>query len=270
MQPPLNCGLMGRMKRIPIIIVKTGEAVPAARSLGGDFEDWFVAGLGPDRVEARVVRVDRGETLPDVPALSPDAAVLVTGSPAMVSHRLDWSERSAAWLAEAHRAGHPMLGVCYGHQLLAHALGGRVGPNPAGRRLGRAELVEVELDDALLGRFTPGTAFHVSHVEAVLEPPPGARVVARAAHDPHHALHFGGRSWGVQFHPEFDRAVMRAYIESRADALRAEGQDPDALIADVASESRPKPPGAELLRRFIDLASTQAGAQTLPEQTCGA
>lgn len=261
---------MTRMKRIPFLIVKTGEAVPAARAGGRDFEHWFIDGLGADRVAARVVRVDRGETLPKPRALASDTAVLVTGSAAMVSHRLDWSERCAAWLVEVHQAGLPVLGVCFGHQLLAHALGGRVGPNPNGRRMGRAALTECDSTDPLLGPCTPGTAFHVSHVEAVLEPPPCARVVARAAHDPHHALHFGGRSWGVQFHPEFDRAVMRAYIETRAEPLRAAGQDPEALIAQLGAAAGQVMPGAELLRRFVELAAAPAAAAPAPVCACRA
>ncbi|NKI33840.1 glutamine amidotransferase [Wenzhouxiangella sp. XN79A] len=227
----------------PFLIIKTGQAVPEARALGGDFEDWFIAGLGRQRFSYRTVRVDRDEPLPSPQGL---AGVLITGSPAMVSHRADWSERTAEWLAGAQRAGLPMLGVCYGHQLLAHALGGAVGPNPRGRRMGRVEIHSIEADDPLMGRFAPTEFFHVSHTEAVLEPPPGARVVAEADHDPYHALHFGRHSWGVQFHPEFGRAVMRAYLQARAEALTAEGQDPVALVRGVADDTV----GPAVLARF--------------------
>lgn len=230
------------------LIIKTGEAVPQARALGGDFEDWFMAGLGRGRFDYRVVRVDQDETLPAVDGL---AGALVTGSPAMVSARADWSERTAGWLREAHAAGLPLLGVCYGHQLIAHALGGRVGPNPNGRCMGRVRVEDIAADDPLLGRFAPEAQFHVSHLEAVLEPPPGARVIGRADHDPHHALHFGGRSWGVQFHPEFGRAVMRAYIQARAQALAAEGLNAAALVREVIDDTA----GPALLARFGALAT---------------
>ncbi|MDX1626782.1 MAG: glutamine amidotransferase [Wenzhouxiangellaceae bacterium] len=234
---------------VPFLIVKTGRAVPEARRGGQDFEDWFADGLGRERFEFRTVRVDEGETLPE-PDPARLAGALVTGSPAMVSDRADWSEATAAWLAEAHRGGLPLLGVCYGHQLLAHALGGEVGPNPEGRRMGRFETRAIDPDDALLAPFAPACAFHVSHFEAVLRLPDGARVVGRADHDPHHALHFGGNSWGVQFHPEFDRETMRAYIEARAEVLDDEGQDPVALREAVDGPHH----GPKLLRRFGDLA----------------
>jgi GMP synthase (glutamine-hydrolysing) len=103
-------------------------------------------------------------------------------------------------------------------------------------------------DDLLLGALDQPTRVHVTHMEAVLEPPPAARVIARAEGDPHHALHFGGSSWGVQFHPEFDAEIMACYIRLRADNLRTEGQDPDSLLAAVG----PAPAGPQIMRRFAD------------------
>ncbi|MBS3744841.1 MAG: glutamine amidotransferase [Wenzhouxiangellaceae bacterium] len=235
-----------------LIIVKTGQAVPGARGDGRDFEHWFAEGLGPEAFDYRTVRVDRGEVLPPIESLDHAPAVLVTGSPAMVSDRLDWSETTAGWLAGAHAAGLPILGVCYGHQLLAHALGGKVGPNPEGRRMGRTRVEFSDAQEPLTGAFAPAAAFNVSHVEIVLAPPEGARVIGTAPHDPYHALYFGNKSWGVQFHPEFDHAIMAAYIEARAAPLHAEGQNPAALI-EALDEN---PNGRPLLARFAELAGT--------------
>jgi len=233
-----------------LIIVKTGRAVPEARGDGRDFEHWFVAGLGPEAFDYRTIRVDQGEVLPPIESLDHAPAVLVTGSPAMVSDRLAWSEATAAWLAGAHGANLPILGVCYGHQLLAHALGGKVGPNPAGRRMGRTVVEFGDAQDPLTGGFAPNAAFNVSHVEVVLAPPDEARVIAAAAHDRYHALYFGNRSWGVQFHPEFDGRIMQAYIRARSGKLTEEGHDPAALIAELDEN----PNGRPFLARFAELA----------------
>lgn len=238
------------MDRAELIIVKTGQAVPEARGDGRDFEDWFAEGLGRDAFGYRTVRVDQGEVLPPVETLDHAPAILVTGSPAMVSNRLDWSETTAQWLAAAHAAALPILGVCYGHQLLAHALGGKVGPNPAGRRMGRAVVEFVDPEDPLTGTFAPEAAFNVSHLEVVLGPPDGARVIGTTAHDPFHALYFGNRTWGVQFHPEFDGPIMRAYIQARSALLEKEGQDPTALIEALDDN----PNGQPILARFAELA----------------
>lgn len=227
-----------------LLILKTGSAPDPIRRQHGDFDRWFIQGLGPDRFDFRILAVDEGDRLPaDATGFS---GVLVTGSPAMVSHREDWSEMAAGWLREAHQEKVPMLGVCYGHQLLAHALGGQVGSNPAGRRMGTTPVEVIDPADPLLGGFEPGVRFHVTHMEAVLEPPSGARVIARADGDRHHGLHFGANSWGVQFHPEFDAEIMACYIQLRSDALKQEGIDPDKLLAAVQAA----PAGTDLLRRF--------------------
>ena len=83
------------------------------------------------------------------------AGIVITGSPSMVSARLDWSERTAYWLRRAVPTGLPVLGVCYGHQLLAHALGGHVGLNPAGRQIGTvtAQLIDGHKEDPLFGHL---------------------------------------------------------------------------------------------------------------------
>lgn len=238
------------MPKPELIIVKTGQAVAEARLDGRDFEHWFADGLGPELFDYRTVRVDEGDVLPPIDSLDHPPTVLVTGSPAMVSDRLEWSEHTAKWLAGVHAAGLPMLGVCYGHQLLAHALGGRVGPNPAGRLMGRVDVDFIDAEDALTRPFAPRASFNVSHVEVVLAPPVQARVIGTAPHDPYHALHFGNMSWGVQFHPEFGRAVMRSYVQARSEPLEAEGQDPQALIEALDDN----PNGRPFLARFAELA----------------
>lgn len=230
-----------------VIIIKTGSSVPAAGERFGDFDDWFIDSIGRERFEFVTVSVHDGEALPDGSADLD--GVIVTGSPAMVSHRHDWSERAAAWLAEAHPTGIPMLGVCYGHQLIAHALGGRVGPNPNGRRMGSLKVHIVEPADPLLGGFAPCRYFQATHVEAVLEPPPGAKIIARGEGDEHHGLYFGRSSWGLQFHPEFNIDIMDCYIRSRAAVLTGEGIYTDHLLSSL----RPTPSGGEVLDRFAEL-----------------
>lgn len=242
--------------RSRLLIVKTGSAFAEARRRFGDFETWFIRSIGPKRFDYLTIDVSVGESLPDRPSMGEFAGVVVTGSPAMVSHRLDWSERAATWLADLVRQDRvPVLGVCYGHQLIAHGLGGRVGPNPNGRRMGTRRLAVAKPDDALLGALAPNAPVNVTHLEVVLEPPPSARVLGRTEGDPNHAIHFGGRSWGVQFHPEFDAAIMRCYVEARSELLEGEGFDSQAILDEVSDS----PAGAGLLERFADLCDSTGG-----------
>ena len=232
-----------------VLIVQTGATLPALHTRHGDFPAWFQRGLGLADKELSVVRVDAQEKLPALPQV--DAAV-ITGSGAMVSERLDWSERTADWLRAAAQAGLPMLGVCYGHQLLAHALGGRVDYNPRGREIGTVdvECLPAAADDALFGSLPPVFRAQATHLQSVLVRPSGAVVLARSALDNSQALRYAPRVWGVQFHPEFSVAHMRGYLSERSEIVDMEGLDAQRLKRAVASS----PHARALLRRFVRIA----------------
>ena len=134
-----------------IALIKTGCTIEQIKPRHGDFEDWFADGLGVS--DLLQIDVFRNEPLPAPKNL---AGVVITGSPAMVSARLDWSEHTAQWLKRAVQANIKVLGVCYGHQLLAHALGGIAGPNPAGRQIGTvySHVIDNIKNDPLMGHFT--------------------------------------------------------------------------------------------------------------------
>jgi GMP synthase (glutamine-hydrolysing) len=115
--------------------------------------------------------------------------------------------------------------------------------------------VEVRVRDSAAGdplfASLPGALqVQATHQESVTRLPPGARLLAESDGDPHHAFAVGERAWGVQFHPEFDADVMRAYLVERRDLLRAEGIDPDTLLRGVTDT----PDGTALLRRFAEIA----------------
>ncbi len=238
----------------PLLIVKTGTTLASLTREGCDFERWIGAGMGLDANRMAVRAVFEGARLPD-----PDrvAGVVVTGSSAMVSHREAWSERTAGWLRDAVEHGTPVLGICYGHQLLAHGLGGRVAENPRGRQIGtvRIDLCREAREDALLAEFGTSLLVQVSHQEAVLELPDAAVRLASSSGDPNGAFSIGAAAWGVQFHPEFDARVMRRYIAERREALATEAIDADERI-DAVEEC---PDGPALLRRFRALVEGSGG-----------
>jgi GMP synthase (glutamine-hydrolysing) len=149
-------------------------------------------------------------------------------------------------VAAAARAGTPTLGICFGHQLLAQALGGNVEKNPHGREMGTVE-VELLESDPLFEGAPPRLFANMSHRDSATLLPPGARVLGRTRLEPHAAVRFLPRTWGVQFHPEFDGQVMRGYIDARLAALSEEGIDATSLTAEDA------PHAAALLRRFAEL-----------------
>ena len=233
------------MAKPPFLIIETGQPVVPMRR-HGSFAHWIRVAAGLERDEAVVVDVARGDALP---ARAGFAGAIVTGSAAMVTERLDWSERSAGWLREAAHAGLPLLGICYGHQLIAHALGGEVGDNPRGREMGTVciELADAAREDPLFAGLPARFPAQATHLQSVLQPPAGATVLARNDHDECHAFRWGERAWGVQFHPEFSAGHMRGYIHARAEALASEGRNSRRMAAAV----RAAPHARAVLRRFV-------------------
>ena len=233
-----------------VLIVQTGAALPALHARHGDFPEWFRRGLGLTPQQVVCVRVDGGQALPLPHTI---AAAVITGSGAMVSQRLDWSERTADWLRTAALAGLPMLGVCYGHQLLAHALGGHVDYNPRGREIGTVDIAcsPAAADDALFAALPAQFCAHATHLQSVLKPPSEAVVLARSTLDDCQAVRYAPRVWGVQFHPEFTVAHMRGYLRERADVVSDEGLDAPQLARAVSAS----PHARALLRRFVRIAA---------------
>lgn len=240
------------MARAPFLIIETGDPAPELRRYG-PFSHWIRIAAGLGRDEAVVCRVLAGQALPRREGF---AGAIISGSGAMVTERLDWSERSAAWLADAARAGMPLFGICYGHQLLAHALGGTVDWNPCGREIGTVAIQRLaDADtDPLLARLPANFGAHATHMQSVTGLPAGAVRLACSAQDACHAFRWGRNTWGVQFHPEFGTRLMRGYIRARREKLRHEGIDQAAVEATV----RAAPLARRVLRRFVRHARADA------------
>jgi GMP synthase (glutamine-hydrolysing) len=229
----------------PFLILETGQPVPSLKRHGG-FPHWIRVAAGLHAREVKVCNVAEGEPLPNAEHY---CATLITGSGAMVSERLNWSERSADWLRDAAHAGQPLFGICYGHQLLAHALGGSVDYNPRGREMGT---VSVALsahagNDALFGELPTRFDAHATHMQSVLKLPEDATVLASSDKDDCQAFRWRDRVWGVQFHPEFSTEHMREYIHVRRMALLREGANPQAMRKAVGAA----PHARQVLKRFV-------------------
>lgn len=230
-----------------VVILKTGDALPPIRDAFGDFDRWFLNGLSAE-MDREVVDVT-GQALPGQP--DDWDGIVVTGSPAMVSDRAHWSETTGAWLARAIELGVPVLGVCYGHQLLAHALGGRVDYHPKGRETGtyRVRLHPAAQDDPLFTGLPDEFPVQLTHRQSVIELPENAVLLASNDFEPHQAFRIGTCAWGVQFHPEFTADIMRAYLTVQTPVLMAEGLSPETLTAGV----EPSGHASALLQRFSDI-----------------
>lgn len=231
-------------KAIHILVV--GHTFDAIRSTLGDFDGWVRAAMGATPLPVRVVDVPAGDPLPDV---GRSIGMIITGSHAMVTDDLPWSLAVEQRLPRAVDAGVPVLGICYGHQLLARALGGRVNYRAAGREIGTVpiELGDEAVSDPLFEGLPRTILGHTTHAQSVTALPTGAVRLAGSAADPHHAFRYGDMAWGVQFHPEFDARIMRSYISQQAEDPRVAGVDVARLLDGV----RDTPLATGILRRFV-------------------
>lgn len=237
------------MRRPRLLIVKTGAALDDIVRAHGDFEGWFMDGLG-DRSRFAVARAygDAPAQVPALPAFGGFDGVIVTGSPLSVTEPTPWMEALAARMGEHAAAGGALLGVCFGHQLLCHGRGARVVRNPNGREIGtiRVTLTAEGRADPLFEGLPSTLTVNATHVDHAGRLPDGATLLADNAHTPVQAVRLGPRARSVQFHPEITAPGMRALIRSRALPMREEGLDPDACEATVEGS----PHGARVLHHF--------------------
>jgi len=231
-----------------VVIIKTGSTFPTLASKKGDFEDWIIAGMEIDRKDTVVVDATNHSPFPDYHDI---AGIVITGSHAMVTEHHAWGERTARWLRAVIERRIPVLGICYGHQLLTYISGGTVGNNPNGREFGtiKVHLNAAAKNDPLLGILPDIIEVYVSHTQSVLRLPPDAQALASSEMDDHQAFVIGSCVWGVQFHPEFDAEILREYIKTYQHVLREQGSDPEGLLQNC----KETPYGSLLLKRFHEI-----------------
>lgn len=229
----------------PLLIIKTGNTIPQLLKTGVDFEDWFRSGFSLDESDCVIRSLHLNETLPSLESVG---GIVITGSPAYVTDLADWNYVGADYIRMAHEQAVPLLGVCYGHQLIAWAFGGQVGFNPKGREIGTVSIhLENEAaGDALFRGLPKQFKANASHQQSVITLPPGAVRLAHNALDGNHGFSLGKYTWGVQFHPEFSGATTRAYMDARRDAINGEGLN----AAHLHSTVEDTPEAASLLARF--------------------
>jgi GMP synthase (glutamine-hydrolysing) len=234
-----------------LLIIKAGKTYASIRKTLGDFEDWITDGIEIPRSDILVYPAYGNSELPELNGAS---AIIVTGSHAMVTSKSKWISRLSSWLRQKVSGGIPLLGICFGHQIIAQAFGGTVDYHTGGIELGvtSIKLTDEGRNDLLFRTLPSSFPVHVAHSQTVVQLPPGARLLASNDFETNHAFSIGHNIWGVQFHPEFSAEILYKYIKHDKKRLEKDGYDIENVIGSVSDN----PYGKIILQRFLDIAST--------------
>jgi GMP synthase-like glutamine amidotransferase len=222
-----------------LAILETGHPPGGLEERFGSYPAMFADMLGPE-FEVESFDVSAGE-LPGDPA--EHGAYLITGSPAGVYDALPWIHPLSNFIRAADRA--KMVGICFGHQVMAEALGGHVEKSDKGWGAGLHHYSVVRSEPWMDG--AKAIAVPASHQDQVVLQPPNSEVAASSSFTPYAALAWTDRpAISFQFHPEFAPDYAKALIEKRYDIV----PDPDAAIASLDAPND-NARVAEWIRRFL-------------------
>ena len=235
---PANSDAATRIQRLGILVCD--EIASPLREVHGQYADMFTRLLADTGFELVPYRVYAGEFPHDVAACD---AYLVSGSRRSVYEDLPWIARLSAFLHDLYAARRRVVGICFGHQLIGQAMGGRAERAPQGWGLGRqpAEVLETL---AWMQPPAASYALYAVHQDQVTTLPPRARRLAQSAHCENAMFVLDDLFLGVQGHPEFERAYAQAITENKRGIVADE-------VIDAALPTFEQPVDAALLARWI-------------------
>jgi len=197
-----------------------------------------------------------------VPPLDDVSGVVVFGS----SNNIDEADEQPfigqlrAMTLDALDRGTPYLGICFGAQMLAWSLGAAIRRSPV-REIGYVPLrpLAAANDDQLLSHYTDGDLVFQWHMDT-FDLPADAEPLATGDHVASQAFCLNDRTWATQFHFEIDRPEIDLWIEAAGPALETEWDTTSARLRTAASahQARHEEQGAEVFRRFVEVARTVA------------
>lgn len=232
---------MNENKRLIIGILECGKFSEEMTNDFGSYSTLYSKLLGTDVFDYRSFAVHDG----DSPTINDADAWLISGSRHGAYEEHNWIPPLEAHLRAAYSAKQPIVGVCFGHQILAKAMGGRVVKFDGGWEIGQRHY-------SLKGPFAESSANQANliafHQDQVVEVPPNATVIGETEHCQYAALQYGNRAISIQPHPEFDDVFVTALLDERQHLF------PREKVTDARSSlgnDLDNPDVGSVLRKFI-------------------
>lgn len=229
----------------PILLLKVGGKDAPIINVIGDYEMWFQRVI-PNEVLGVVDLRDEKPLWP-----KDFAAVIIMGSPHSVYADLPWLPSALDAVSDLLKKDIPVLGVCFGHQMICSVRGGQVTKSDKGYEVGTVKLRATPegLADPLFGPLFKNEEMLVneSHGDSVAVLPEETIILAENDHDSFQALRHSEKVWSVQFHPEIGLTEAKAVMEDYRPSLEAKGLKVDRLI----ETARETPEARSLIQHFV-------------------
>lgn len=170
------------------------------------------------KIQFTIFDVKQGDFPTDISVVD---AYLITGSHHGVNDGYGWIKELEQFVRTLNQAQKKLIGICFGHQLIAKALGGKVIKSPKGWRKGISQN-QVLIPKSWMGKAPKQFNLVVSHQDQVVEPPLNAEIIVSNAFCPIYMMQIGSHFLTVQGHPEFSKAYSKALILSLQESLSHE------------------------------------------------
>ncbi len=219
-------------------ILATGITPPELLEQHGSYADMFVTLLGNEDPEMSFEVFDvRDDDFPE--SIEGFDAWVITGSRCGVYDNLPWMQRLSSLIHEAYEAGQPLVGICFGHQIVASAFGAKVAKYEGGWGVGlnsyNIEGKHAFMDSDEADSFT----INAMHQDQVLELPENASLFASSDFCRYAGLVYGDRILTLQAHPEFNNHYERELVASRRGPTVPEAVA-DAALAGLETGQQPE------------------------------
>ena len=202
-----------------ILILKMGDTLKSISQKYGEFPQHIINKINLSVDEFIVVDCQRKEVLPSVDDIK---GIIITGSHSMVTDYEPWSVRISNWLKNIINTNIPILGICYGHQLL---------------------------EDKLLGVLPEKFEGYEAHSQSVLKLPSNAKILAYNNHDEIQSFSYENHIWTTQFHPEFISDIAKEYVKINKKNIINIGKDYNEIYNEIEDYKY----GEILLNQFIKI-----------------